>query len=285
MSTPEPTIDALRQEIDAVDDAIHDLLIRRTEIAQRIGGMKDTTRGIIRPGREAAILRRLCERHTGSLPKGVLVRLWREMIGALTRLQGPLSIAVYAPDDRRLLWDITRDHYGSFTPITPVNTPFAAIRAVCDGTATVGVVPYPTDGETDPWWRFLSASDAKLPRVVARLPFCPRSNGLSESIDGLALAMTPLEATTEDRTLISVEITGDISRGRLKEGLESAGLQVFGIAGTLIPGSPDVVLHLVDVASFIAPEDGRLDTVAKHFAPLFPRIAVIGGYATPIQPR
>lgn len=285
MSTPEQTIDDLRREIDDVDVAIHDLVMRRADLAQRIGAVKDLSRGIIRPAREAAILRRLCDRHGGPLPRAVLVRLWREMIAALTRLQGPLSVAVYAPDDRRALWDIARDHFGSATPITLVNTPFAAVRAVCDGTATVGVVPYPTDGETDPWWRFLSAEDPKLPRVVARLPFCARGNGGAEEGDGLALAMVGLEPTEDDRTLISVEFAGDLSRGRLKEALESAGFKILAISGTAIPGNPAGALHLADAASFIDPADPRLAAAARRLAPQSARLSVIGGYAVPIPPR
>ncbi len=156
-------LDDLRREIDQIDDAIHDLLMRRAAVVERIGAAKGSPGQAVylRPAREATILRRLMARHSGGFPAQVVVRMWREMITALTRIQGPFAVAVYAPEEKRGFWDIARDHYGSFVPMTAVNTAAAALRAVSDGTATVGVVPYPAEDDNDPWWRFLVSADVK----------------------------------------------------------------------------------------------------------------------------
>ena len=50
-----------------------------------------------RPGREAAILRRLLARHTGKLPPQTLVRMWREMLAGTTAMQTPVTVAVFDP--------------------------------------------------------------------------------------------------------------------------------------------------------------------------------------------
>jgi len=123
MASADNPLDDLRRQIDGIDDALHDLLMRRAEIAERIGKLKSDNAGgapavFLRPGREAIVLRRLVARHRGALPKAVLVRLWRELVSALLRLQGPFAVAVQGAGHGPGCWELARDHFGSLTPIT-----------------------------------------------------------------------------------------------------------------------------------------------------------------------
>ncbi|SMH47535.1 chorismate mutase [Azospirillum agricola] len=296
MSPARTPLDDLRREIDQIDDALHDLLMRRAAVVERIGAAKGAPGQAIylRPAREASILRRLMARHTGTFPAQVVVRMWREMITALTRIQGPFAVAVHAPEDKRGFWDVARDHYGSFVPMTAVNTPAAALRAVSDGTATVAVVPYPAEDDNDPWWRFLVSADANRPRVVARLPFGGRGNARGENRDALAIAVAAHEPTGDDRTLLSIEIGGDLSRGRLKDMLEACGLPPVGFcswhsggghssgghAGGGHHGGPSI--HLVEIADFVDPADPRLTALVERSGDIPVRVNTVGGYAVPL---
>ena len=84
MAKPRSSIANLRREIDSVDDAIHDLLMKRAEIVEEIGHLK--TRGgntrFFRPAREAEIVRRIVKRTKGRLPAYAVARVWREMVAA-----------------------------------------------------------------------------------------------------------------------------------------------------------------------------------------------------------
>src|ERR1700730_11841719 len=83
MSSNKPTLDDLRRQIDAIDDQLHDLIMRRTEVVEAIGKeKKDGKVPPSRPGREAIILRRVAARHSGNFPAVALVRMWREMLAA-----------------------------------------------------------------------------------------------------------------------------------------------------------------------------------------------------------
>ncbi|HYG85713.1 MAG TPA: chorismate mutase [Azospirillum sp.] len=277
-------LEELRREIDQIDNQIHDLLMRRAQVVERIGTAKGQgERVFLRPGREAVILRRLMARHTGSFPAAAVVRMWREMVSALTRLQGPFAVAVYAPEDKRGFWDVARDHYGSFVPMTAVNTPVAAVRAVSEGTATVGIVPYPTEDAADPWWRFLISEDVRTPRVVARLPFGGRGNAHGEDRDALAIALLPHEPTGDDHTLLGIELGYDLSRGRLKDTLESVGLPPVSVCSWHGREPNGVSLHLVEVADFVDPQDPRLGTLVERLGDIPVRVNTIGGYAVPLQ--
>ncbi|RMD61088.1 MAG: chorismate mutase, partial [Alphaproteobacteria bacterium] len=118
MPADDRALEDLRREIDEIDDAIHDLLIRRSEVTRRIGALKNDNGNRMRPGREAMVLRRLIARHRGSFPKALIVRIWREIFAAGTALQGPLAVAVYAPEGTFGYRNLARDHFGWRTPIT-----------------------------------------------------------------------------------------------------------------------------------------------------------------------
>ena len=62
-------------------------------------------------------------RHEGPLPKTVLVTIWREIISAMTALEGPYAVAVYAGNaSRDGLPALARVHYGAERPISAHET-------------------------------------------------------------------------------------------------------------------------------------------------------------------
>lgn len=282
MSQTTPSLADYRREIDAIDDQMHDLLMRRAELAGAIGQLKAREQAVIfRPAREAQILRRLVGRHRGNLPAQVIVRVWREVLSALTRLQGPFAVAVYVPEERRGYWDVARDHFGALIPMSAVNSPLAAVRAVSEGTASVAVVPFPTDGDQDPWWRFLVNGDASTPRIIARLPFAGRGNARGEDRDAVAVGFAPHEASGSDRTMLGVEVGSDISRGRFKELFDVVGMPSNSICTwhTRDPEAPSV--HLVEVNDYVAPDDARIQALIQRFGEVPVRVTTLGGYAVP----
>jgi chorismate mutase / prephenate dehydratase len=281
MPPRETPLDDLRREIDEIDAALHDLIMRRTAVVERVAQAKRADRSAMRPAREAAILRALAERHTGPFPLVALARIWREMISALTRLQGPFAVAVHAPGDNRHYWDMARDHFGSNTPMLAVNSPVAAFRALAEGSCTIGIVPWPEEDDAEPWWRYLFSEDPKTPRIIARLPFVSRSGPRNEEPEALALAAMPLEPTGNDHTFIGIELRSDVSRGRLKDYLEQAGLIPGMFRTHFLPGGGGTV-HLVLVEEFVDAADPRLTTLSQRLGDSLYRLMPLGAYAAPI---
>ena len=227
MDTTAPPLDNLRAEIDKIDQQILDLLIERSAVVRRIGDVKGDRldgRSALRPAREAQILRRLAERARGRFPTAVLVRMWRELLAAHTRLQAPLSVAVFArQEDAQRIWDLARDHFGSATPMIQVDRPIQALRALGDGSATVAVLPLPGDDES--WWvALMSDQDPRL-RVFARLPFVTGSAADGDEVSAFAIGELDVEASGDDLTLLAIEAEPSLSRGRLRDLLVAAGLE------------------------------------------------------------
>ena len=98
MLSNQSDLEELRRRLDAIDDRLQDLLIERLEIVSRVAAEKrqDGVPWYV-PAREAQIIRRLVARQGNAFPIGPLVRIWRELLGATTRSQGPFAIGAYVP--------------------------------------------------------------------------------------------------------------------------------------------------------------------------------------------
>src|ERR1700710_2262045 len=92
--SPAPDLDALRVEIDSIDEALHGLLMSRGEIIDRLIAVKARQGGgsAFRPGREAEMMRRLVTRHAGILPLATVESIWRIIISTFTYVQAPYSV-------------------------------------------------------------------------------------------------------------------------------------------------------------------------------------------------
>jgi chorismate mutase/prephenate dehydratase len=282
MSNASPDLDILRRRIDEIDDRLHDLLIERVEIVARIAEHKRDSGGVAphQPAREAEILRRLVARNRGALPPASLVRIWRELLAATTRMQGAFTVAVYAPPGELGFWDIARDHYGSHTPMLTFGSATQVIRAVAEGRATVGVLPMPQEEEADPWWRHLLSTREADPHVIARLPFAGRGNARSDGGDALAIGRGALLPTGRDRTLIATENAPNISRGRLFSTLAGLGLRcTFMASGEQADGGNT----LIEIDDFVASDDPRLDRFRAQLGSELYRLLPLGGYAVPLS--
>src|SRR3954470_24006614 len=69
----------LRRDIDRIDGTMHNLLMERGEIIDRLIAVKQTQESgsAFRPAREADMMRRLVDRHKGILPLDTAESIWR----------------------------------------------------------------------------------------------------------------------------------------------------------------------------------------------------------------
>jgi chorismate mutase / prephenate dehydratase len=283
MSDIPSDLEGLRRRIDEIDDRLQDLLVERIQVVSTVAAHKRSNRGVAahQPAREAEIIRRLIERNRGAFPPATLVRMWRELLAAMVRLQGAFTVAVYAPATAQGFWDIARDQYGSHTPMLPYRTTSQVISAVTDGQAAVGVLPMPQEDDRDPWWRHLLSTDDNAPHVIARLPFGSRGNARPDSGDALAIGRGAEQETGRDRTLIATENAPGISRGRIVSTLSALGLaSTFTASCEHAEGANT----LIEIDAFVPLGDPRLDRFRAQLGPALYRVLRFGGYAVPLAP-
>ena len=276
MAKPKAKLDTLRQEIDGIDEALHELIARRTDIVGKIAEMKGHQENSgMRPGREAEILRGLAGRHTGPFPVGALVRIWREMMASLTAMQGPFSIAVYAGGGGdQGYWDLARDYFGSHTLVTAYSTRRDVLTQVAEGGATHGVLPFPSEHDDPPWWGRLCTPDA--PRIVLRLPFAGAGNARGEAPAALVIARLPPEPTGNDRTLMVIETSEDVNGNAVNGMLRKAKME----ASVISTHGRDVRIHLVDAKGFLDDDDVGVQLLSARDA--VDRVMLVGAYPAPL---
>ena len=287
MTGPDKQLAALRAEIDEIDSQLHDLLMRRTDLAVQVGEVKARVQPLggtpadgakfIRPAREALILRRLVARHRGRLPKAVIVRMWREMISALLQVEGPFVVAVQAPKGETALWDLARDHYGSRVQVTPLPDNGDVLNAVARGKATVGIVPMPRLGERSPWWPQLLASGDSVPHVMGRLPFGDIGNVRDPKAEAMVIGRAPNEPTGDDRSWVMLSLKVPRSR----RAILAAAKALQPDPGLCLERTSKGQEWLLDVAGF----PGEIETgVAAAAEELGAEVRVLGSYAAPLRP-
>jgi chorismate mutase / prephenate dehydratase len=97
---PDTLLETIRREIDAIDDALLDLVVRRFDATAKVRATKLNDGTIaaspLRPAREASMLRRLIARADGKISPELLVRLWRVILSTSTQSQAPVVLHIDA---------------------------------------------------------------------------------------------------------------------------------------------------------------------------------------------
>jgi chorismate mutase len=166
----------LRREIDRIDEAMHALLMKRGEIIDRLIAIKQTqeTGSAFRPAREAQMMRRLVDRHTGILPLDTVESIWRVIISTFTYVQAPFSVHADLSAGEAAMRDSARFHFGFTVPFVPHMGAASVVAAVSDSKGDLGLVPAFAAAGAGAWWNALEFDAA--PKIIARLPFVDRAD-------------------------------------------------------------------------------------------------------------
>jgi len=238
---PTPSLEEVRQRIDAIDANLLRLVDERAALAGVVKGAKaaagDAERFGLRPAREAMLLRRLLAAPRNGASPGLVVRIWRELIGESLSVQGPLHLSVWGGRDPARVTELTRHRFGAAPPLGAAAKPEDAI-AVAKTSWGVGVCALTPDNA---WWGRLLA-EPKL-KVFAALPCLAAWGPLS----ALAVGEVDVEPTGDDRTFWvtdaaqpSPAIEEALSRDGVAATLlvETGGLKLFVLAGFYQAGDP-----------------------------------------------
>jgi chorismate mutase len=173
---PAPPLAELRQEIDRIDEAMHRLLMERGTIIDRLIASKMASKtglaSAFRPGREAAMMKALAERHEGLLPLDTVESIWRVIIGTFTYVQSHYAVHADISGGDAPMRDSARFHFGFTVPYVMHPSAAAVIEAVASSGGDLGIFRLDQGATSGAWWRTLA--DRDRPKVIARLPFIER---------------------------------------------------------------------------------------------------------------
>ena len=145
-------LDTLRQQIDALDAQMQELLTQRALCAQQVAEVKlkdfEAQNGkadlsqvmFYRPEREAQVLRKVMERNKGPLDAKVVAHIFREIMSACLALEKPMEIAYFGPAGS-FTHSAALKQFGHSVVALPQATITNVFAQVESGQCNYGVVP------------------------------------------------------------------------------------------------------------------------------------------------
>jgi chorismate mutase/prephenate dehydratase len=136
-----PTLQSLREQIDAVDRELLALLNRRAGLALQVGEVKKHEGSpVFRPEREAQVIAGLKAANPGPLKAENIAPIWREVMSACRALESPTRVAYLGPAGT-FSEQAALGYFGSSIARVPCGSIDEVFRSASAGAADFGVVP------------------------------------------------------------------------------------------------------------------------------------------------
>ncbi len=137
----ETKLKPLRDQIDAIDTQVIDLLNQRAKLAKDIGKIKEETNlPVFRPEREAQILKSIAERNKGPLVTENLQGIYREIMSACRALEKKIRVAYLGPTGT-YSEQAAFAYFGNAIETIPCKTIDEVFRSTEAKAADLGIVP------------------------------------------------------------------------------------------------------------------------------------------------
>jgi chorismate mutase len=252
------TLADLREEIDRIDARMHEILMERGEIIDRLIAVKARTGSgsAFRPGREADMMRRLVSAHKGILPLDTVESIWRIIISTFTFVQAAYSVHADVSAGDAPIRDCCRFHFGFTVPFVPHVGIAGVIDAVAASGGDLGLIPVNAGTAAGAWWTRLGEPSA--PKIIARLPFVERHDHPA-GMPLFVIAKPLTDGAARDVVLYSVELGQ--GNATAPAPMSSPGAEVVGQSGSsLLVSAPGTL----DLAAL--PGVARLTEIGSHAA-------------------
>lgn len=137
----------LRNQIDAVDDELLELLNRRMEYVHKVGELKRNSNALIyRPEREKQIVDRLSAKSKGLLTRSGIESIFLEIFAVSRNLELPERIAYLGPEGS-FTHQAAESRFGAISEYLVLPTIRSVFDSVETGRAKFGVVPIENNQE------------------------------------------------------------------------------------------------------------------------------------------
>ena len=133
-------LSGLRQQIDALDRQLLDMLNQRAHLAEQVGDIKRAEGSpFFRPDRVAQVLEKIQQLNPGPLKNNHVAAIWREIMSACLALEAPQRVAVLGPIGT-FCEQAAIEYFGSAAELIYCNNFDEVFHATAAGTAQYGVV-------------------------------------------------------------------------------------------------------------------------------------------------
>ena len=202
----------LRQNIDALDEQIQELISQRAQVAVDVaeaksdGGVNETS--FYRAEREAEVLAKVKSRNQGPLSDQEVARLFREIMSACLALEQVMLIAYLGPEGTYTQAAALK-HFGHSVDTMPQASIADVFREVESGNAAYGVVPVENSTEgmvTHTLDEFMNSSLHICGEVELRIQHCLLS--LSDDISSIKKVYSHRQSLGQCHRWLDVNLAG-----------------------------------------------------------------------------
>lgn len=197
----------LRQQIDAIDQQVLELLNQRAHLAEQVGEVKKREGSpFFRPDRVAQLIASLQRRNAGPLKGEHVAAVWREIVSACLALESPIRIAYLGPAGT-FSEQAAVQYFGSSIGRVPCASFDEVFRAASSGMAEFGVVPVEnsTEGVVARTLDLLLTSPL---HIVGEVSLMVRHNLLrrSDSLEGIEVVCAHPQALAQCHNWLSTHL-------------------------------------------------------------------------------
>lgn len=279
------TLQDLRSEIDKIDNQMIELLGQRMEIVSRVGELKknNNEKFFIKSNREADMIKDLIKKSNSNFPKSAIVNIWRKIITAANMHEQPLNIAIHNPKNISDYAYLVKEYYNMEVPISFHDSVAAIAIEMEKGETQIGIfaLPLASDNNSDKsdfsenWWINLANNKLGI-KIFAKIPFVD-----SDKIDLVAVAIKEAEKSSDDNSLIYIEVDKEISKNQVLSALKESGLEAKILKSVKSPQVENIIFNLVELRGFFLESDEALKKFSK--SKIRPFVKILGSYAVPIK--
>ena len=283
-------IQILRDEIDAIDKQIIELIKSRMLIIPRVSELKKNNdeKFYIKSAREADMIKNLVSKVEGSYLKQAVASIWRKIICVANMEEQVLKIGIHNPRSIADYEYLVKDHFLAQANISNFDSATNLIAEMQNGSINIGVFLLPSDNDDfdkkdsfqENWWINMANNQIGL-KIYCKIPFVEfSSNKKMSNISLVATAIKSPEQSMQDSTIICLEANSQFSKSQIIALFKDNNLNAKILKSVKIQQLLGIVFYLIELDGFYLEGDINLKKLSQSNTKPF--IKVLGHFPTPI---
>lgn len=280
----------LREEIDAIDNKIIELIKCRMSIIPRVSELKknNNEKFYIKSAREADMVKNLVNKVEGNYLKQAIVSIWRKIICVANIEEQVLKIGIHNPRSIKDYEYLIKDYFLAQVNIINFDSATNLIAEMQNGLINIGVFLLPNENDDfekkdsfqENWWINIANNQIGL-KIYSKIPFVEFSKDKKVSnIQLVATAIKSPEQSMQDSTIICLEANSQFSKPQIITLFKDNNFNAKILKSTKIQQLSGIVFYLIELDGFYLEGDINFKKLSQ--SNIKPFIKVLGHFPKPI---
>lgn len=283
-------IQILRDEIDAIDKQIIELIKSRMSIIPRVSELKknNNEKFYIKSAREADMIKNLVSKVEGNYLKQAVASIWRKIICVANMEEQVLKIGIHNPRSIIDYEYLVKDHFLVQANINNFDSATNLITEMQNGSINIGVFLLPNENDDfdkkdsfqENWWINMANNQIGL-KIYSKIPFVEfYSNKKMSNISLVATAIKSPEQSIQDSTVICLEANSQFSKSQIISLFKDNNFNPKILKSVKIQQLLGMVFYLIELDGFYLEDNLILKKLSQ--SNIKPFIKVLGHFPKPI---